>query len=131
VCQNCTGNSNAPEGSDKHTDCTCNAGATGNDGQECILCAAGKYKILTGNAACTDCVVGKYYTKISAFSDECVTCPARSDALAGSPARTNCSCNAGSSGVNGETCAICPAGKFSELGASKYYWVVIQDLQVR
>ena len=54
TCEVCPVNSYSPPGS-ALIQCTCNAGATGEDGQNCVLCLAGKYKTSSGSAACSDC----------------------------------------------------------------------------
>jgi hypothetical protein len=55
TCEGCPANSNSPPESALYTDCTCNAGATGSDGQTCMLCEPGEYKAIPGSAACSPC----------------------------------------------------------------------------
>ena len=114
VCQTCPTNSNAPEASDEHTDCICDAGSTGADGSACSLCDAGKYKVATGDVSCTNCSEGQYSTVIGATFDECQTCPANSNAPAASDEQTDCICDDGSTGVDGSACVVagCEAGEY-------------------
>jgi len=121
VCENCTVHSNSPDASDDQTDCTCNAGSTGHDGHPCVLYVAGKYKNTTGEAPCTECQSGQYSTALGAIADVCKECPADSHAPSASQSATNCSCNAGWSGLLGDTCVLCAPGTFSDLGASTQY----------
>ena len=112
VCQECTVNSNAPPGSDERTDCICNAGSTGMDGDLCFECAAGTFKIVTGDDECTNCAVGQYSTSVGATADVCQSCTPRSNAPEASDEETDCICNAGSTGPNGGVCSECVAGKY-------------------
>ena len=113
VCQTCPANSNAPAASDEPTDCLCKAGATGADGGPCSLCVAGKYKEVTGDASCTDCLEGEYSTTVGATSDVCQTCPANSNAPAASDEPTDCLCNDGTTGLDGGPCTpICGLSSF-------------------
>jgi hypothetical protein len=58
----------------------------------CAACVAGKYKTLTGIAACTDCGAGTYSTAVGASeSSTCIACPSNSTSAAGSASLTNCS----------------------------------------
>jgi hypothetical protein len=56
------------------------------------------------------CSAGKYSNESSALS--CRVCPTNATSPAGSSAVTNCTCNAGWSGPDGGTCALCVAGKY-------------------
>jgi len=105
-------NSNATAGSNKATDCTCNAGAQGPDAGPCTLCVAGKYKIDSGNALCADCLENHYSAAVGATSNVCQTCTANSQSLAGSGAQTSCKCIAGAQGFDGGLCLLCIAGKY-------------------
>ena len=95
TCEVCPANSNSPAESAVLTACTCNAGATGLDGQTCVLCMAGKYKAAVGSAACTDC-------------------PADSLSPIASNLSTQCQCNAGFTGADGDACSACAAGKYKD-----------------
>ena len=72
--------------------CTCRAMATGPDGGNCSLCAAGKYKTAPGSEACTDVVCGPGFEMVN---------------------QTCALCKAGSFSETGAECVSCEAGKFS------------------
>ena len=112
VCDACPSNSNAPEASDERRDCKCNTGWTGPDGEHCTQCEAGKYKIASGDAACSECSAGQYSTAVGATSDVCQGCPSNSNAPEASDEEVDCTCNAGSSGADGQNCTQCEAGKY-------------------
>ena len=80
-----------------------------NTMQECTLCAAGKYKITTGNAVCTNCLANQYSTAVAATSNVCQGCGATLQSPAGS---SSCICNAGTQGGGGGVCTLCVAGKY-------------------
>jgi len=87
-CQLCPALSDSISRSSLITDCKCNAGATGADGQTCIACEAGTYKEAIGSAACEGC---------TQFSQS----------LPGSDDETDCKCNAGFTGDDGGPCSGC------------------------
>jgi len=62
TCQSCPLNSDAPEGRNVRSNCTCNARFTGADGDTCIQCAAGTFKFTSGLAACimVACPAGQF-----------------------------------------------------------------------
>ena len=86
-CRNCPAGSSSPEQSAALTDCTCNAGYSGRDGGQCVVCTQGKYKSVTGFGSCDDC-------------------PASSDSPIGSTVKTSCTCNAGWTGPAGGPCIV-------------------------
>jgi len=88
VCQSCPLESTSAEASGEKTDCVCNSGSTGPDGETCTDCIAGKYKNATGDAACTNCLTGQYSTTVGATSDVCPECPAQSNSAEASGAKT-------------------------------------------
>jgi len=112
ACHECPTNSNAPEASDEEVDCTCNAGSTGPDGGNCTQCEAGKYKVASGDAACTICSAGQYLTAVGATSNVCHERPTNSNAPEASDEEVDCTCNAGSMGLDGGNCTQCEAGKY-------------------
>ena len=81
------------------TECVCDAGFEGPDGGTCTQCEAGKFKDVTGSAACE-------------------ACPASSDSPAGSISSTACACDVGFTGPNGGTCTQCEAGQFKDVTGS-------------
>jgi hypothetical protein len=111
TCSACQTNSDAPAGA---AYCSCNAGFTKNDDAECVACAAGKYQSATGG--CTKCSAGKYSAAVAATGESaCSACPANSNAPEGSDALSDCTCDIGYTGSNGDTCEICEAGKYKEV----------------
>jgi len=105
ACQSCPTASSAAAASVEITDCTCNAGATGLDGENCVSCVAGKYKASTGSEGCDDCIAGKYSAVAGAVAvATCLTCPGESHAPSASNEQTDCTCNAGFGGQNGDSC---------------------------
>ena len=87
---------------------------------ECKLCAAGKYKDITGSAACSAC--NKPSTTVGANSDSCEACPVNSGNL--STTHGYCICdqgfrpsmsvgsNLGFSAGSGVYCNDCPLGTY-------------------
>jgi hypothetical protein len=76
--------------------CQCNPGFTGPDGGPCLSCAAGTYKIGTGNDTCTNCGSGKYSSTSGATSAAtCVQCPSEQTSPNASSSIINCICPAG------------------------------------
>ncbi|KAJ1482839.1 hypothetical protein T484DRAFT_1601453, partial [Baffinella frigidus] len=55
TCSSCPAHTRSDAGSGKRTDCSCVAGYTGSDGEECSACLAGTYKVGTGAGACNSC----------------------------------------------------------------------------
>jgi hypothetical protein len=119
-CNDCPSNSQSVSGSTALSSCVCNLGFTGPNGGTCSACAAGKYKIATGNAGCTDCSAGKYLTTTGAtVASSCVNCDAgKFSAAVGATTVGTCSnCQAGTfSAVVGATtvgtCSNCAAGTY-------------------
>ena len=115
-------------GSTSVTDCRCLPGSTGADGQDCILCEAGKYKSTVGAEECVLCAAGTYSgitgqtssdscnecdfnTFSAADATSCVPCPEHSSAVAGSSSSNHCKCNAGYQ-ASGASCSGCEIGKY-------------------
>ena len=92
-CSACPGNSSTTSvGHVALTDCTCNAGFTGNDGGECLACAVGKY-----------CPGGSLNPFCRVFSSSAPRSISEHD----------CSCNTGYYSLATNTsCLKCPAGTF-------------------
>jgi hypothetical protein len=104
------------EASTFSTQCLCNKGYAGPNGQVCNACVAGKYKPTLGSAACLDCPVGKYSP--GAGSVGCLACPGNSYSPASSAALTQCTCNVGFTGPNGGSCTACAAGTYKNAAGS-------------
>lgn len=112
-CVACDPNAASPEASGSATDCKCNMGWEGMDGEACVACAAGKYKDTVGNATCTDCDAGTYSEADRATSPTtCLACHANSYSGIGTDLKTGCTCNAGYTGHNGVVCRACPMGTY-------------------
>ena len=117
-CVSCVANSSSPVASTSVSNCTCNAGASGN-GTVCVLCAAGKYKNTTGNDSCVDCGVNTYSTTIGATgTGACLNCPANAVSGAGSVVIAACVCNVGATGPNGGACVLCVTGKYKAVNGT-------------
>jgi hypothetical protein len=98
--------------------CVCNMGATGSNGGACSLFVAGKYKIGTGDATCTNCSVNTHSVTVGAtLANTCVACGQNSQSPSGSVALTNCICNQGYTGPNGGTCTACGQNSQSPSGS--------------
>ena len=100
TCTLCSAVSSSKDGPGSST-CVCNAGYSGPDLGPCDPCSAGTYKDALGSEPCDN------------------LCPAHSISPAGSDAITDCQCNAGYSGADGQVCTACPAGKFKEAVGSE------------
>ena len=112
VCSQCPSRSNSKPGSSVSSACMCNAGWTGPTGGNCTLCVAGTYKLYQGNATCTNCSAGQFSTAVGATSDVCQGCPTNSNAPEASDEEVDCTCNAGSTGLDGRNCTLCVAGTY-------------------
>jgi hypothetical protein len=101
-------------GNDELKDCRCAAGYTGENGDFCFECSAGKYKIIAGSTPCSLCPVDMYSFETKAKSGStCKTCPANTNAPSGSGNSAFCTCNAGYTGGGDTTaCNACVAGTF-------------------
>ena len=78
----------------------------------CILCPIGSYAALQGLEICTLCASGKYSTALetgAVHGELCVQCPTRTTPNA---QHTNCTCSAGSTGLDGGICTYCVPGKY-------------------
>ena len=98
---------------DAESTCVCNAGyeadyhSTGPD--FCNACPAGKFKDSPGTQACTDCEADHYQNLVGQLA--CKECPEDSSSSPGSNAETDCQCNPGFSGANGDPCNACTTGQ--------------------
>jgi len=71
ACAACASNSNSTLGG---LICTCNAGWSGPDGGECVLCVAGTYKDVQGSV-CSLCAPGKFSMETGKSDSDCDACP--------------------------------------------------------
>ena len=92
-CDFCRNNSMSATGSSSMTHCKCNAGSGSEDGLDCSICPAGKYKSTTGSGVCNSCLPGT------------VSEP-------GSDSVSDCLCPAGYTLSNNTTCTLCDTGKY-------------------
>lgn len=78
----------------------------------CTACEVGKFKNFVGDAVCTGCeACSNDYYKDSIGDASCSACPDFSNSSQASTDITDCKCNAGYKGVDGEECGrVCPAG---------------------
>ncbi len=88
-----------------------------NASSVCVRCLAG-FISLEGAAVCSSCPANTYSYS---GTGECLSCPTNSSSLPGSP-YANCTCAAGFyrnyyPDLTTFTCAACPAGTYSQLGA--------------
>jgi hypothetical protein len=81
----------------EYTTCICSAGYTKSSSDECVACATGTYKEITGNEACT-------------------ICPGNSSSPTGNPA---CSCKPGFQGF--PACDVCEIGYFTSMFNNTVY----------
>jgi hypothetical protein len=118
-CDACPSNATALRGSAVVTDCKCNPGYTGADGDTCEHCYPGKFKAVFGSMQCTDCPINTYSPDLArTIRNDCRNCLTNSESLAGSDSRDDCKCSVGwtsaIAGVDGEICEACIAGKFKD-----------------
>jgi hypothetical protein len=119
TCQDCPLYTYSGVGSGLLTNCTCNKGYTGPDGEKCKACIAGTYKDVNGSSPCSLCNQGKYSTETGEISEAtCSDCPAHTYSGAGSIVQENCTCNKGYTGADGVECAACDAGGFKDTNGS-------------
>lgn len=112
-CIACPANTFSFSASTLKTNCSCNAGyAAPEDGVDCVACAAGSYKTTVGVGTCTNCAANEYSTTPAQVVSTCSSCPLFSKAPAGSNEASDCQCNAGYSGANGQTCLACVQGTY-------------------
>ena len=134
-CQPCPNHTMAQWERPDITDCHCNRGYTGPDGEKCSECPAGKYKASQGSAACSVCDGGTASSATAAEakstcqpctneeyaaagSSECQSCPSDAQSVEPRNARETCRCNAGSHGLNGGVCSACPRGTYKPRAGS-------------
>jgi len=105
TCEFCSAGKFSAPGSDSIDDCnaTCTAGQFGDPGS-CTLCPAGSYRTVAD---------AREADSLGIPADGCQhSCPQNSTSVEGSDELTDCECNAGYFGANGNVCSPCPAGTF-------------------
>jgi hypothetical protein len=129
-CQPCQANAVSAVGSVSQEYCYCQSGYAHVAGSyACRICDPGTYNSHLGRMACSNCSVGLYSVHYGAVGSEtclscplgqwspegspnCNLCPVNSFAGPGSGSQTNCNCNAGYTGPNGDLCSACAAGQY-------------------
>ena len=119
TCTDCPSHTFSRDGSGLLTNCSCNKGYTGPDGQECTACVAGKYKDVNGSSVCSLCSQGTYSTEEAEISDAtCTNCPGYTYSAQGSNNITGCICNQGYTGPDGSACTACVTGTYKPVNGS-------------
>ncbi len=107
-----------PAGSDStpySSECfSCPDGESSVPGGRCTNCNAGQFQ--AGGSGCTNCNAGLYQNENGAAV--CKSCPIGSSSNAGSDALTDCNLCTAAYYLVGNTCTICPGGKYSGALAS-------------
>jgi hypothetical protein len=111
TCTDCPAFASSPVSSESISNCTCNAGYTGPDGQICLECAPGTYKNETGSRPCLQCGKGQYAS--SPASKVCSLCPSgTASSVIGASGCLACAAGTFFPNTQGATqCFICPSGK--------------------
>ena len=120
-CIPCPANTFSFSGNTDINNCRCNAGYSGAaNGVACDACAAGSYKTDVGIGTCTNCGANNYSTTVAQVVSTCSTCPSFSQAPAGSDEVSDCRCNIGYTGANGQVCLGCVQGTYkTSIGPDK------------
>lgn len=128
-CRQCPNHTTAKWELPDITDCHCNRGYTGPDGEECSECPSGTYKASQGSATCSECDGGTASRATAAVAEStcqpctheqyaaagsavCQSCPRDAQSVEPRDVRTTCQCNAGSHGLDGGACSACPSGTY-------------------
>jgi len=98
------------------TNCQCNAGYAGRDGESCRPCPTGYFKESIGPAPCTKCKQGTYQSDLAATSSAmCLSCPSGKSSPLASNTSNDCVCLAGYYRLSGRLdCEACVPGTFKE-----------------
>ena len=105
----------------EYTTCICSAGFTKSSSNVCVACAAGTYKVLTGNMACTICP-GNSPSPTGSNSFANCSCPAGTSIYFPNSTKakscTPCAANFYRSATDSELCQACEARHFAQPGSS-------------
>ena len=95
----------------------CGYGSKGTDinASFCVSCGYGEFQNQTGMSVCNTCASNQYSTY---SAKECDTCPADSDGGFKNSHISNCTCNKGFTGQDGQSCLACSVGKFKNVSGS-------------
>ena len=116
-CKDCGMHSNSAEGSTMSTNCLCNAGFSGPNGQTCTQCTEGKYKTGTGSAECNDCGPGKYMSQNG--TAYCKNCAAgKYTSFSNSTFCEDCATGKYNPDTGKANCEDCGAGKYNTVPGS-------------
>jgi hypothetical protein len=117
--------------------CICQAGYHGTNGGTCSACAIGKYSEVGGEDECINCPLGRYGSTTALTTSLCTNecsagywcssgsssptsnrCRSNSTSPAGSSNALACTCVAGYTGNDGETCGACAVGTWKSSSGS-------------
>jgi len=119
ACITCGANAAALAGSSDATACACNLGFSGEPGDTCIACAAGKFRSNASEYIFVNCPADTYNAQLSVASIEsCLACPANTSTTnrIRSGSQLDCVCQPGYRTVTDDAsarqCAQCGAGRF-------------------
>ena len=116
-CKDCGMHSHSAEGSTVSTDCFCNAGFSGPNGQTCTQCTEGKYKTSTGSGECNDCGPGKYMSQTgTVYCKDCAVGKYKS--FSDSTFCEDCATGKYNPGTGKANCEDCNAGKYNTVPGS-------------
>eukprot|EP00291_Cryptomonas_curvata_P006662 CAMPEP_0172199746 /NCGR_PEP_ID=MMETSP1050-20130122/28874_1 /TAXON_ID=233186 /ORGANISM="Cryptomonas curvata, Strain CCAP979/52" /LENGTH=1396 /DNA_ID=CAMNT_0012876833 /DNA_START=2565 /DNA_END=6752 /DNA_ORIENTATION=+ len=131
-CVGCPKNSFSAQGSFDLNNCNCNQGFSrglevankttgffqGKTVEYCMACEPGTFTALNGSSSCLDCIEGTYSNQSA--SSFCFVCPAKSISLNRSANISDCTCQAGFSGISALSCASgsCKAGFYKSSSGS-------------
>jgi hypothetical protein len=109
----------APAGSSDATACACNLGYSGEPGDTCTACEAGKFRSNASEYICVNCPADTYNAELSVVSIEsCLACPANTSTTnrSGSRSQLDCVCKPGyrtdENDASARQCAECGPGRF-------------------
>ena len=84
----------------------------------CLACPLGQHKYAGGDGVCVHCLHDQYSS--SAGAGSCQDCPENSNSPPASTRQTDCTCNAGYTGLDGGACAQCASGKYKFASTTDY-----------
>ena len=95
----------------------CGYGSKGTDinASFCVSCGYGEFQNQTGMSVCNTCASNQFS---AGGATECDPCPANSDGGFRNSHITNCTCNKGFTGLDGQNCSACNAGTFKNVSGS-------------
>jgi len=116
TCSLCPNTTYSNMGSSEISQCICNLGYTGPDGQICVACPIGTFKDVNGSGACSLCAAGKYSVEQGKTSEStCTECGAHATSSAD---RSECVCTMGYTGPTTGPCEACGDHHYKSLNGS-------------